>query len=55
MEHFMLGDIPPLMPHVESALADLERAGYRLAVICNTGLAGRRILGGILELSLIHI
>jgi FMN phosphatase YigB (HAD superfamily) len=40
---------PPAMPHVREALDAMRRAGYRLAVICNTGMAGGRVLRQVLS------
>lgn len=36
------------MPHVHAAVAGVRRAGYRLGVICNTGMAGGRVLRQVL-------
>ena len=40
---------PETMPHVREALEAMQQAGYRLGVICNTGMAGGRVLRQVLE------
>ena len=37
------------MPHVHVAVEAMQRAGYRLAVICNTGMAGGSVLREVLK------
>lgn len=48
-EDITLDPLPAAMPHVAEALEALRSAGYRLAVICNTGLAGGRVLRQVLD------
>lgn len=48
-EDITLEPPPSKMPHVREALEAMERAGYRLAVICNTGMAGGRVLREVLR------
>jgi FMN phosphatase YigB (HAD superfamily) len=48
-EDITLAPLPDLMPHVLSAVSAMQRAGYRLAVICNTGMAGGRVLREVLK------
>jgi FMN phosphatase YigB (HAD superfamily) len=43
-----LEPLPDKMPRVEVAVAAMRAAGYRLAVICNTGMAGGRVLREVL-------
>ena len=40
---------PAPMPHVREAIRPLKEAGYRLGVICNTGMAGGRVLREVLR------
>jgi FMN phosphatase YigB (HAD superfamily) len=40
---------PPAMPHVQAAVAAAHAAGYRLGVICNTGMAGGSVLREVLK------
>jgi len=40
--------LPAAMPYVHEAVAAMQRAGYRLGVICNTGMAGGRTLRQVL-------
>jgi putative hydrolase of the HAD superfamily len=47
-EDLTLAPPPDLMPHVRSAVWAMRQAGYRLAVICNTGMAGGRVLREVL-------
>ena len=37
------------MPHVHVAVEAMKAAGYHLAVICNTGMAGGRVLREVLR------
>ena len=48
-EDLTLNPPPPTMPHVEVAVAAARQAGYRLGVICNTGMAGGRVLRQVLS------
>jgi len=43
-EDITLDPLPEPMPHVHAAVAAMQAAGYRLGVICNTGMAGGRVL-----------
>jgi putative hydrolase of the HAD superfamily len=43
-EDITLEPAPDPMPNVHEALEAVRSAGYRLAVICNTGMAGGRVL-----------
>jgi FMN phosphatase YigB (HAD superfamily) len=49
-EDITLNPPPPAMPHVHAAVEAMRRGGYRLGVICNTGMAG----GGVLRQVLRH-
>ena len=44
-----LDPLPTAMPHVHAAVEAMRRAGYRLGVICNTGMAGGRVLREVLR------
>jgi FMN phosphatase YigB (HAD superfamily) len=44
-----LNPVPAAMPHVHTAVQAMKAAGYRLAVICNTGMAGGRVLREVLR------
>ncbi|HLZ28978.1 MAG TPA: HAD family hydrolase [Chloroflexota bacterium] len=44
-----LEPVPEAMPHVHAAVHAMQRAGYRLAVICNTGMVGGQILREVLK------
>ena len=44
-----LEPLPPKMPYIDAALQLVKRAGYRMAVICNTGMAGGRVLREVLR------
>jgi FMN phosphatase YigB (HAD superfamily) len=44
-----LDPLPDAMPHVHVAVDAVRRAGYRMAVICNTGMAGGAVLRQVLE------
>jgi FMN phosphatase YigB (HAD superfamily) len=48
-EDITLDPLPDKMPHVEVALEAMQRAGYHLGVICNTGMAGGRVLREVLK------
>jgi FMN phosphatase YigB (HAD superfamily) len=48
-EDLTLDPVPDAMPHVHVAVEAMRRAGYRLGVICNTGMAGGRILRQVLQ------
>jgi putative hydrolase of the HAD superfamily len=39
---------PAVMPHAREALEAMKQASYRMAVICNTGMAGGRVLRQVL-------
>jgi FMN phosphatase YigB (HAD superfamily) len=47
-EDITLEPPPATMPHVEHALRAMQQAGYALGVICNTGMAGGRVLRQVL-------
>ena len=44
-----LNPVPAVMPHVHEAVNAMKAAGYRLGVICNTGMAGGRVLREVLR------
>jgi FMN phosphatase YigB (HAD superfamily) len=48
-EDITLEPPPATMPHVEHALRAMQQAGYALGVICNTGMAGGRVLRQVLD------
>lgn len=48
-ENLTLDPLPDAMPHVHIAVEAMQRAGYRLAVICNTGMAGGSVLRQVLK------
>jgi FMN phosphatase YigB (HAD superfamily) len=48
-EDITLDPMPDKMPHVDVAVEAMRAAGYRLAVICNTGMAGGRVLREVLR------
>ena len=48
-EDITLEPLPDAMPHVQVAVEAMRDAGYRLAVICNTGMAGGRVLREVLK------
>lgn len=48
-EDITLDPLPEPMPHVHAAVEAMKRAGYRLGVICNTGMAGGRVLREVLK------
>src|SRR5919199_6156044 len=47
-EDITLDPLPAPMPHVEVAVKELKDQGYKLGVICNTGMAGGRVLREVL-------
>jgi putative hydrolase of the HAD superfamily len=47
-EDITLAPPPETMPHVREALEALKQAGYKMAVICNTGMTGGRVLRQVL-------
>jgi putative hydrolase of the HAD superfamily len=48
-EDITLEPLPEPMPHVRDALEAMKGAGYRLGLICNTGMAGGRVLRQVLR------
>lgn len=48
-EDITLEPLPDAMPHVHVAVEAMKTAGYRLGVICNTGMAGGRVLREVLR------
>jgi FMN phosphatase YigB (HAD superfamily) len=48
-EDITLEPLPDRMPHVQVAVEAMRDAGYRLGVICNTGMAGGRVLREVLK------
>ncbi|HEV7665500.1 MAG TPA: HAD family hydrolase [Chloroflexota bacterium] len=48
-EDLTLEPLPAAMPYVHDAVQAMRQAGYRLAVICNTGMAGGRVLRQVLQ------
>jgi FMN phosphatase YigB (HAD superfamily) len=48
-EDLTLDPLPDAMPYVHVAVKAMRAAGYRLAVICNTGMAGGRVLRQVLQ------
>jgi FMN phosphatase YigB (HAD superfamily) len=48
-EDITLDPLPAPMPHVEVAVKRLSETGYKLGVICNTGMAGGRVLREVLR------
>jgi putative hydrolase of the HAD superfamily len=48
-EDITLDPIPDAMPHVHVAVQAMQQQGYRLGVICNTGMAGGRVLREVLR------
>ena len=48
-EDITLEPLPAPMPHVRVAVEAMRAAGYRLGVICNTGMAGGRVLREVLR------
>jgi putative hydrolase of the HAD superfamily len=48
-EDITLKPPPEAMPHVHGAVEAMKQQGYRLGVICNTGMAGGRVLRQVLK------
>jgi HAD superfamily hydrolase (TIGR01549 family) len=48
-EDITLDPLPDKMPYVDQAVEAMKQAGYRLGVICNTGMAGGRVLREVLR------
>jgi HAD superfamily hydrolase (TIGR01549 family) len=48
-EQITFEPLPAAMPHVHVAVEAMRQAGYRLAVICNTGMVGGRVLREVLK------
>jgi HAD superfamily hydrolase (TIGR01549 family) len=48
-EDITLEPLPAAMPHVHQAVKAMRQRGYRLGVICNTGMAGGRVLREVLR------
>jgi FMN phosphatase YigB (HAD superfamily) len=48
-EDITLEPAPDAMPHVRTALTAMKQRGYKLGVICNTGMAGGRVLREVLR------
>lgn len=48
-EDITLDPLPAPMPHVDAAVKQLKQAGFKLGVICNTGMAGGRVLREVLR------
>jgi FMN phosphatase YigB (HAD superfamily) len=48
-EDITLDPLPDPMPHVHTAVAAMKAEGYRLGVVCNTGMAGGRVLREVLR------
>jgi putative hydrolase of the HAD superfamily len=48
-EDITLEPMPNAMPHVREALEAMRSRGYRMGVICNTGMAGGRVLREVLR------
>jgi FMN phosphatase YigB (HAD superfamily) len=48
-EDITLNPLPAAMPYVGSAVEAMRSAGYRLGVICNTGMAGGGVLREVLR------
>jgi FMN phosphatase YigB (HAD superfamily) len=48
-EDITLDPLPPMMPGADFAVHSLKEQGYRLGVICNTGMAGGRVLRQVLD------
>jgi HAD superfamily hydrolase (TIGR01549 family) len=47
-EDMTLDPLPEPMPYVHHAVEGMKRAGYRIGVICNTGMAGGSVLRQVL-------
>jgi FMN phosphatase YigB (HAD superfamily) len=48
-EEITFEPLPDAMPHVLVAVEAMRQAGYRLAVICNTGMVGGQVLRKVLK------
>jgi FMN phosphatase YigB (HAD superfamily) len=48
-EDITLDPLPAMMPHADQAVPAVKAAGYRTGVICNTGMAGGRVLREVLR------
>ena len=48
-EDITLDPLPDAMPHIHVAVEAMHAAGYHLGVICNTGMAGGRVLREVLR------
>ena len=48
-EDITLEPLPAPMPHVHEAVKAMKDAGHKLGVICNTGMAGGRVLREVLR------
>ena len=48
-EDITLDPLPDAMPYVQEAVRAMNEAGYRLGVICNTGMAGGAVLREVLR------
>ena len=48
-EDITLDPLPDPMPYVRTAVEAMKAQGYRLGVICNTGMAGGRVLREVLR------
>jgi HAD superfamily hydrolase (TIGR01549 family) len=48
-EDITLEPLPDPMPYVHTAVEAMQAAGYHLGVICNTGMAGGRVLREVLR------
>jgi len=48
-EDITLDPLPDAMPYVHTAIEAMQTQGYRLGVICNTGMAGGRVLREVLR------
>ena len=48
-EDITLNPPPVAMPYVHTAVEAMKQKGYRLGVICNTGMAGGRVLRDVLR------
>ena len=48
-EDISLNPLPDAMPHVQETVEATKQAGFRLGVICNTGMTGGRVLREVLR------
>lgn len=48
-EDLTFDPLPDPMPHVQTMLAGVREAGYRVGLICNTGMAGGQVLREVLR------